>query len=168
MAKKDTVALQDLMGVLFRSSSDELPLKSTHGLWYVFANEEKGIRTKGSTNHSWLRLVGLKVIEKNGIPFDSAVEPIFLRTSHAGEPPNCVLHKSHAHASQSGCVLYWDSYVWLNVDRNMEPNIRDYEKTEKLDRHPNFCTEEDPIFLKSFIFWLSDQGAKYDYSESGI
>jgi hypothetical protein len=50
----------------------------------------------------------------------------------------------------------------------MEPNIRDYEKTEKLDRHPNFCTEEDPIFLQSFIYWLSDQGAKYDYSDSGI
>jgi hypothetical protein len=77
MAKKDTVALEDLMGMLFRSSLDELPLESTHGLWYMFANEEKGIRTTGSTNHSWLRLVGLKVIEKNGIPFDSAVEPIF-------------------------------------------------------------------------------------------
>ena len=168
MAKKDTVAPEDLMGLLFRSSSDELPFESTHGLWYVFANEEKGIRTKSSTNHSWLRLVGMKVIEKNGIPFDSAVEPIFLRTSHAGEPPDCVIHISHPHASQSGCVLYWDSYVWLNVDRAMEPNIRDYEKTEKLDHHSHFCVEEDPIFLQLLIFWLSDQGAKYDYSESGI
>ena len=39
MPKKDTVALEDLMGMLFRSSSDELPLESTHGIWYVFANE---------------------------------------------------------------------------------------------------------------------------------
>jgi hypothetical protein len=50
----------------------------------------------------------------------------------------------------------------------MEPNIRDYEKTEKLDHQSYFCVEEDPIFLKSFLYWLSDQGAKYDYSESGI
>lgn len=168
MAKKDIISVQDLMGLLFRSSSEDLPFENTHGLWYVFGNEEKGIRSKGSANHSWLRLVGIKVIEKNGIPFDPAVEPIFLRTSHPGETPNCISHKSHAHASQSGCVLYWDSYVWLNVDRNMEPNIRDYEKTGELERRKPFCTEDDKNFLESFIFWLGENGAKYDYSKSGI
>ena len=168
MTKKDSVALEDLMGLLFRSSSEDLPFENTHGLWYVFSNEEMGIRTRNSNNHSWLRIMGIKVMEKKGIPFDPAVEPIFLRTSHPGETPDCLPHKSHPHASPSGCVLYRDSYVWLNVDRNMELGIRDYERTEKLDRHPSFCTEEDPFFLRSFIFWLSDQGAKYDYSESGI
>lgn len=168
MTKKDTVALEDLMGMLFRSSSEELPFETTHGLWYVFSNDEKGIRTQKNTNHSWLRIMGIKVIEKDGIPFDPAVEPIFLRTSNEGEPPNCVPHKSHPHASPSGCVLYRDSYVWLNVDRNLEPYIRDYERTEKLDNHSHFCAEEEPLFLKSFIFWLSDQGAKYDYTGAGI
>ena len=168
MSNKETVALQDLMGLLFRTGSEELPFENTHGFWYEFSNLEMRIRSKGSTNHSWLRIMGIKVIEKNGVPFDSAVEPIFLRTSHPGETPHCIAHKSHPHASSLGCVLYWDSFVWLDVDRNMEPNIRDYEKTEKLDRHPHFCVEKDPIFLKLFIYWLSDQGAKYDYSESGI
>lgn len=96
MAKKDTVALEDLMGLLFRSSSDELPFENTRGLWYVFANEEKGIRTKGSTNHSWLRLVGMKVIEKNGIPFDPVVEPIFC-AHHTQENPQiaCSINPMH-------------------------------------------------------------------------
>lgn len=168
MSKKDTVALEDLLGLLFRSGSEEPPFERTHGLWYAFANEERGIRSKGSVSHSWLRLVGLKVIEKNGIPFDSAVEPIFLRTSNPGEPPDCLPHDSHAHASQSGCVLSRPSYVWLNVDRNMEPGIRDYERTEKLERRSHFCIEDDQYFLKPFIYWLSEQGTKYDYSESGI
>lgn len=168
MANKETVALQDLMSLLFRTGSDELPFESTHGFWYEFSNEEMGIRTRRSINHSWLRIMGIKVIEKDGIPFDSAVEPIFLRTSHPGDTPHCLPHKSHDHPSPRRCVLYRDSYVWLNVDRKMEPNIREYQKTEKLDRHSHFCVEEDPIFLKLFIYWLSDQGAKYDYSGSGI
>jgi len=168
MSKKDVVALEDLMGLLFRNSSEELPFKNTHGLWYVFSNKEMGIGSKGSTNHSWLRILGIKIIEKNGIPFDPAVEPIFLRTSHAGKVPDCIDHKSHPHASASGCILYWDSYVWLNVDRNMEPNIRDYEKTEKLDRQLHFCQESNKIFLESFIFWLSEQGAKYELSRAGL
>jgi hypothetical protein len=168
MSKKVSFSQQDLRRLLSPNNGEVFPFENARGLWYVFANQEKGIRSKASTNHSWLRLVGLKVIEKQGVPFDPVVEPIFLRTSHPGEPPDCVPHNSHAHASQSGCVLYRPSYVWLNVDRNMEPGIRDYEKTAELDRRLPFCTEDEAIFLSSFTFWLGENGAKFDFSESGI
>ena len=162
MTKKNTIALQDLMGVLFRGNPEDQRLENTHGLWYVLSNTEMGIQTRNSTNHTWLRLIGIKVIEKDGIPFDPVVEPVFLRTSHPGEPPDCIKHNSHPHASPSGCLLYKDSYVWLNVDRTMEPNIREYEKTQKLDARPYLCVETDPLFINSFLFWLSEQGAKYE------
>lgn len=159
--------MQDLMGALFRTGED-FPIEGTHGLWYAFSNTERGIRTNRNTNHSWLRLVGIKVIEKDGVLFDPAVEPIFLRTSNSGEPPQCVSHLAHPHASSSGCILNRNSFVWLNVNRHMEPNIRNHERTEKLDRHPHFCAEKDPLFIRSFIYWLEELGAKIDYSGSGI
>ena len=164
MSKKKSVALEDLMGVLFRTNPEELLLDNTYGLWYVLSNEEMGIRTRSSTNHTWLRMMGVRVIEKDGIPFDPVVEPIFLRTSHPGQLPDCLEHKSHPHASANGCTLYRDSYVWINVDRTMEPNIREYEKTSKLDKQSQLCVEEDPLFIKSFLFWLSEQGARFDLS----
>jgi hypothetical protein len=162
MMKKNTVALQDLMGVLFRGNPEDQRLENTHGLWYVLSNTEMGIQTRNNTNHTWLRLMGIKVVEKDGIPFDPVVEPVFLRTSNPGEPQDCIKHNSHPHASPSGCLLYRDSYVWLNVDRTMEPNIREYEKTQKLDSQTYLCVETDPLFINSFLFWLSEQGAKYD------
>jgi hypothetical protein len=168
MGKNSSFSQHDLLRLLSPNNGENFVFENARGLWYVFANSEKGIRSKGSVSHSWLRLVGVKVIGKNGIPFDPVVEPIFLRTSHPGEPPDCVPHNSHAHASQNGCVLYRHSYVWLNVDRNMEPGIRDYEKTVELERRKPFCTEEDKIFLGSFTFWLGENGAQFDISESGI
>lgn len=168
MANSYLTDLTDLMGAFFRTGPQDFPLADTHGLWYVFSNVEMVIRSTNSTNHSWLRIMGIKVVEKNGIPFDPNVEPLFLRTSNAGEPPECISHKSHPHASTSNCVLNRDSFVWLNVNRHMEPNIRDYRKTAELDVQLHFCIEKDPIFLKSFIFWLSDQGAKFDLSGSGL
>jgi hypothetical protein len=168
MGKKETFSQHDLLRLLSPNNGENFPFENATGLWYAFSNEEKGIKSKSSVSHSWLRLIGLKVIEKDGIPFDPLVEPIFLRTSNAGEPPDCIPHDSHAHASQNGCVLNRPSYVWLNVDRNMEPGIREYEKTEVLERRKPFCSEGDKLFLGSLTFWLGENGAKFDLRESGI
>jgi hypothetical protein len=50
----------------------------------------------------------------------------------------------------------------------MEPNIREYERTTTLDESPHFCVEEAPEFLKAFIYWLTDQGGRFDLQTSGI
>ena len=70
MTNKNSVALQDLMGVLFRTKPEDLLLDNTYGLWYVLSNNEMGIRTRNSTSHVWLRIMGVKVVEKDGIILD--------------------------------------------------------------------------------------------------
>jgi hypothetical protein len=50
----------------------------------------------------------------------------------------------------------------------MEPGIRDYEKTSILDGLTPFCIEDDPAFLKRFIYWLGEEGAEFDFSGAGL
>jgi hypothetical protein len=162
------VELADLLGLMFRTSPEEFPFDDTYGLWYNFLNFERGIKTTKNSEHRWLRISGIKVLGKGQVKFDSAVEPIFLRSTNSGEVPDCVAHKSHPHASSSGCILNKDAFVWINLNRNLEPNIREYEKTKVLDEMRYFCDERDPAFLKAFIYWLTDQGGSYDLSNSGL
>ena len=168
MADAKRLEFADLLGILSRTSPDEFPLDKTYGLWYVFLNSSRGINTSKNIDHRWLRICGTKVTGKGQVEFDSAVEPIFLRSTREGIAPDCVKHHSHPHASQTGCVLDKDGYVWINVNRSMEPSIRDYEKTSVLDSVPHFCKEEKHDFLTAFIYWLTDQGGQYDFENSGI
>ena len=168
MADTRKLELADLLGLLSRSSQEEFPLDKTYGLWYVFLNNTRGISTNKNIEHRWFRICGTKVTGKGQVAFDSAVEPIFLRSTREGAAPDCVIHRAHPHASSTGCVLNKDGYVWINVNRSMEPNIREYEKTSVLDNTPHFCIEERPDFLKAFIYWLTDQGGQFDLHGSGI
>jgi hypothetical protein len=168
MSSQEKIEFADLLSLLSRSPTQEFPFDKTHGKWYVFLNSTRGIQTSKNIDHRWLRLCGAKVVGKGQVAFDSAVEPIFLRSTREGEAPDCVVHRSHPHASSTGCVLNKDGYVWINVNRNMEPNIREYERTTTLDDSPHFCVEEGPEFLKAFIYWLTDQGGRFDLQTSGI
>jgi hypothetical protein len=168
MSSQEKIEFADLLSLLSRSPTQEFPFDKTHGKWYVFLNSTRGIQTSKNIDHRWLRLCGAKVVGKGQVAFDSAVEPIFLRSTREGEAPDCVVHRSHPHASSTGCVLNKDGYVWINVNRNMEPNIREYERTTTLDESPHFCVEEAPEFLKAFIYWLTDQGGRFDLQTSGI
>ena len=168
MSSQEKIEFADLLSVLSRSPTQEFPFDKTYGKWYVFLNSTRGIQTSKNIDHRWLRLCGAKVVGKGQVAFDSAVEPIFLRSTREGEAPDCVVHRSHPHASSTGCVLNKDGYVWINVNRNMEPNIREYERTTTLDESPHFCVEEAPEFLKAFIYWLTDQGGRFDLQTSGI
>lgn len=168
MSNKKLVNQEDLLGVMFRTGPDDFPFDTTYGLWYVFLNNQRGISTTKNSNHSWLRICGTKVVGKGAVEFDPVVEPIFLRSTNSGSLPDCVAHGAHPHATHRGCVLSKDAFVWINVNRSMEPNIRDYEKSTTLDSTPHFCEETDSVFLKSFIYWLSDQGGRYDLSRSGL
>ena len=168
MPRQATVALEDLMGAMFRTSPEDFPFEETYGLWYVFLNSQRGMKTSRNTDHRWFRIAGIKVLGKGSVEFDSAVEPIFLRSTNEGNTPDCVKHRAHPHASPKGCVLNKDAFVWINVNRSMEPGIRDYEKTDVLNATTHFCVEKDAVFLKLFIYWLSDQGGSYDLSGSGI
>jgi len=168
MADARSLEFADLLGLLSRSNQNDFPLEKTYGLWYVFLNSTRGIQTTKNIDHRWLRICGTKITGKGQVAFDTAVEPIFLRSTREGEAPDCVIHRAHPHASQIGCVLDKDAYVWINVNRSMEPNIRDYERTSVLETTPHFCTEEKEDFLKAFIYWLTDQGGKFDLKDSGI
>lgn len=168
MSSQEKIEFSDLLSLLSRSPTQEFPFDKTHGKWYVFLNSTRGIQTSKNIDHRWLRLCGAKVVGKGQVAFDSAVEPIFLRSTREGEAPDCVVHRSHPHASSTGCVLNKDGYVWINLNRNMEPNIREYERTTTLDNSPHFCVEEAPEFLKAFIYWLTDQGGRFDLQTSGI
>ena len=168
MSNSEKIGFADLLFLLARSPADDFPLDRTYGKWYVFLNSTRGIQTNKNIDHRWFRLCGTKVVGKGQVAFDSSVEPIFLRSTREGEAPDCVVHRSHPHASATGCVLNKDGFVWINVNRNMEPNIREYEKTTVLDSSPNFCVEEAPDFLKLFVYWLTDQGGQFDLQSSGI
>ena len=94
MAKQESVRAVDLLYLLFRTGSQELPFDKTHGEWYLFLNIERGIKTEKNKDHKWFRICGVRVQSKNNIQFDSEVEPLFLRsTSNIGA---CLLYTSDA------------------------------------------------------------------------
>ena len=165
MAEKSSINPADLLHILFRSSDKELPFDEIFGEWYVFLNHERGIATTRNKDHRWLRICGIRISSKNGVQFDSEVEPIFLRTKNTGEPPNAIFHSAHPHAKPDGCVLNLDAFVWLNVNRSMEPNIRDYVRVSTLNSTAPFCLEEDSNFLKQLLYWLTDNGFVFDLSK---
>ena len=168
MAKQESVRAVDLLYLLFRTGSQELPFDKTHGEWYLFLNIERGIKTEKNKDHKWLRICGVRVQSKNNIQFDSEVEPLFLRsTSNIGAPPDAIPHQPHPHATIDGCQLNKKGDVWLNVNRSMEPNIRDYVRTILLEDAGYFCVEKDPDFLREFLYYLSEGGASIDVSEAG-
>lgn len=168
MSKTNSVRVEDLMGILFRSNTEDFPFEKTFGKWYAFLNSERGIGTSKNSDHRWLRIAGIKLVGKGKVKFDASVEPIFLRSTIPGSPPDCVDHDAHPHASPAGCILNLDAFVWINVNRSMEPGIRDYEKTSILDGLTPFCIEDDPAFLKRFIYWLGEEGAEFDFSGAGL
>ena len=168
MSKLKTVRAEDLLYVMFRSGEPALDFENTYGEWYSFLNIERGIRTSKNSDHRWLRLRGVKIENERGIEFDSEVEPIFLRSSREGEPPEAVEHHAHPHSHPDGCILNLRAYVWTRVNKNYEPGIRDYVRTKELDRLPHFCIENNRNFLSMFLFYLSEVGYKLDISESGV
>ena len=168
MEKKKPVRAVDLLYLLFRTSSQELPFDKTFGEWYLFLNIERGIKTSANKDHKWFRICGVRVQSKNNIQFDSEVEPLFLRsTTNEGAPPEAIPHQPHPHATIHGCQLNKKGSVWLNVNRSMEPNIRDYIRTSVLNETNYFCLEKDPKFLGEFLYYLSEGGASIDISEAG-
>ena len=168
MGKQEVVSAVDLLYLLFRTSSQELPFDKTYGEWYLFLNIERGIKTSKNNDHKWLRICGVRIESKNNIQFDSEVEPIFLRsTSNTGSPPDAIPHQPHSHATTDGCQLNKKGSIWLNVNRSMEPNIRDYVRTSILDENSYFCLEKEPDFLREFLYYLSESGASINISKAG-
>jgi hypothetical protein len=168
MTKQRVVRAEDLLSLLFRSSQPGFDFERTHGEWYLYLNIERGIRTTKNSDHRWLRLRGVRVDNQLGIIFDSEVEPLFLRSTRTGEPPEAIEHKAHPHSNPAGCILNLDAYVWTRVDRSHEPGIRDYARTKELDERAFFCLEKDEKFLSMFLYYLSDAGFKLDISEAGV
>lgn len=168
MKRQKSVRAEDLLHLMFRSNEPGFDFDKTFGEWYSFLNIERGIRTSKNSDHRWLRIRGVKVENEQGLEFDPEVEPIFLRSTRKGEPPEAVEHHAHPHSHPRGCILNLDAYVWTRVNKSHEPSIRDYIRTKELDRHPNFCIEKDRKFLSMFLFYLSDVGYKIDISEAGI
>lgn len=168
MTKQKTVRAEDLLYLMFRSSEPALDFDRTFGEWYSFLNLERGIRTTKNLDHRWLRLRGVKVENEIGINFDSEVEPLFLRSTREGEPPEAVEHQAHPHSRPDGCILNLRAYVWTRVNKGHEPGIRDYARTKELDQLPNFCVEKDTKFLSMLLYYLSDAGYRLDISEAGL
>jgi hypothetical protein len=168
MTNQRVVRAEDLLFLMFRSSEPGFDFDLTFGEWYSFLNIERGIRTGKNKDHRWLRLRGVKVDNEKGINFDSEVEPLFLRSTRKGEPPEAIGHQAHPHSNPAGCILNLDAYVWTRVNRSLEPGIRDYARTKELDQLSFFCLEKDRKFLSMFLYYLSDAGFKLDISEAGV
>lgn len=168
MSKPRSVRAEDLLNLLFRSGEPGFDFEKTYGEWYTFLNIERGIRTTKNSDHRWLRLRGVRVENAQGIKFDSEVEPIFLRSTREGEPPDAVEHMAHPHSHPGGCILNLRAYVWTRVNKNHEPGIRDYVRTKELDQLPYFCLEKERKFLSMFIYYLSEAGFRLDISEAGL
>ena len=81
MSESHRLQLADLLSLVSRSPAEDFPLDKTFGLWYVFLNSQMGIQTTKNIDHRWLRICGTKVTGKGEVAFDSAVEPIFLRST---------------------------------------------------------------------------------------
>jgi len=168
MAKQRVVRAEDLLFLMFRSGQPGFDFGHTYGEWYLYLNFERGIKTSKNSDHRWLRLHGVRVDNLVGIIFDSEVEPLFLRSTRTGEPPEAVEHKAHPHSNPAGCLLNFDAYVWTRVNRSHEPGIRDYARTKELDERSSFCIEKDEKFLSRFLYYLSEAGFKLDILEAGI
>jgi hypothetical protein len=168
MSRLKTVRAEDLLYVMFRSAEPAFDFENTYGEWYSFLNIERGIRTSKNSDHRWLRLRGVKIENEKGIDFDSEVEPIFLRSTREGEPPEAVEHQAHPHSNPSGCILNLRAFVWTRVNKSHEPGIRDYVRSKELDRLKYFCVEQDRNFLTRFFYYLSEAGFRFDISEAEV
>lgn len=168
MSKSRAVRPEDLLYLLFRGGSPDFDLEKTHGQWFIFLNVERGIRTAKNNDHRWLRLRGVKIGDNMGINFDPEVEPLFLRSTRQGEAPEAVYHAAHKHSKMGECALNLDAYVWTRVNRSLEPGIRDYARTIDLDNTKSFCLEKEASFLKSFLYYLTENGLQLDISEAGL